>query len=280
MIGNVGRKWKGSGMSRTGNDFAGRVVVVTGGTRGIGWQCAQAFAARGARVLACGFDAAELEAVRRAGVANVEAHHVDVRSEAGVRRFFDSHGVAAGVDVLVNCAGIQRFGNAVETTLDDWNEVMQVNVTGAFLASRHAIPLMRKRGGGAVVNVASIHARVTAGGRVAYVTSKTALMGLTRALSLDHAADRIRVNVVLPGTVETPMLLEGWARLRPDRTIDQMRRDVGAANPLGRIGMPDDVAAAIVFLASDEAAFITGAELVVDGGVSNKLALPVVGIND
>jgi NAD(P)-dependent dehydrogenase (short-subunit alcohol dehydrogenase family) len=257
-------------------DFDGRVVVITGGTRGIGWQCAQSFAARGARVLACGFDAAELEGVRQASVAGVEAHRLDVRSEASVRALFDSEAVADGVDVLVNCAGIQRFGDALQTTLEDWNEVLQVNVTGAFLASRHAIPLMRKRGAGAIVNVSSILARVGAGGRVAYVTSKTALIGLTRALSLDHAADRIRVNVVLPGTVETPMLTDGWAQLRPDRTVEQMRHDVGAANPLGRIGTPDDVAAAIVFLASKEAAFITGAELVIDGGVVNKLALPVV----
>ena len=263
-------------MSRATDDFAGRVVVVTGGTRGIGWQCAQSFAARGARVLACGLDAAELEGARRASVAGIEAHHLDVRSEASVRALFQREAAADGVDVLVNCAGIQRFGDALQTTLADWDEVLRVNVTGAFLAARHAIPLMRTRGGGAIVNVSSILARLTAGGRVAYVTSKTALIGLTRALSLDHAADRIRVNVVLPGTVETPMLTDAWAQLRPDRTVEQMRSDVGAANPLGRIGTPDDVAAAIVFLASNDAAFITGAELVIDGGVVNKLALPVV----
>ena len=259
----------------TNDDFAGRVVVVTGGTRGIGWQCAQRFADRGARVLACGVDEAELDGVRQQLVARVDAHRMDVRSEASVEAVFESL-AATGLDVLVNCAGIQRFGDAVHTTLETWNEVLQVNVTGTFLASRHAIPLMRKRGGGAIVNVASIHARTTAGGRVAYVTSKTALIGLTRAMSLDHAADGIRVNVVLPGTVETPMLTEGWAKLRPDRTVEQMRSEVGAANPLGRIGTPDDIAAAIVFLASSEAAFITGAELVVDGGIVNKLALPVV----
>jgi NAD(P)-dependent dehydrogenase (short-subunit alcohol dehydrogenase family) len=257
--------------------FHGRVVVVTGGTRGIGWQCAQRFAERGARVLACGVDDAELDTVRSQSVTGIEAHRMDVRSEASVRALFEGESVAAvGVDVLVNCAGIQRFGDAVHTTLDDWNEVMQVNVTGAFLASRHAIPLMQRRGGGAIVNVASIHARATAGGRVAYVVSKTALIGLTRAMSLDHAGDRIRVNAVLPGTIETPMLTDGWARLRPDRTKDEMRDAVSEANPLGRIGTPDDVASAIVFLASSEAAFVTGAELVVDGGILNKLALPVV----
>lgn len=263
-------------MSDPRMDFTGRIVVVTGGTRGIGLQCARAFAERGGRVLACGFAAAEIEALRRTPVERIEPRHVDVRSDASVRALFDDESLAAGVDVLVNCAGVQRFGDAVQTTLDDWNEVLQVNVTGAFLAARHAIPRMRQRGGGAIVNVSSIHARVTAGGRVAYVTSKSALMGLTRALSLDHAADGIRVNVVLPGTIDTPMLTEGWARLRPDRSVEEMRAEVGASNPLGRIGTPQDVAAAIVFLASSEAAFVTGAELVVDGGIANKLALPVV----
>jgi NAD(P)-dependent dehydrogenase (short-subunit alcohol dehydrogenase family) len=262
-------------VTKASDSFADRVVVVAGGTRGIGWQCAREFAARGARVLACGFDRAELQAVQQAAIDGVEAHHMDVRSEASVRALFASH-CAARLDVLVNCAGIQRFGDAVHTTLDDWNEVLQVNVTGAFLTSREAVPLMRARGGGAIVNVSSIHARITAGGRVAYVASKTALIGLTRAMSLDHAADRIRVNAVLPGTVETPMLVEGWSQLRPDRTAEQMRTEVGRANPLGRIGVPEDVAAAIVFLASDQAAFITGAELVIDGGVANKLALPVI----
>jgi NAD(P)-dependent dehydrogenase (short-subunit alcohol dehydrogenase family) len=263
-------------MSGTSEDFAGCVVVVTGGTSGIGLQCVESFARRGARVLACGVVDREIVSVKQRAIPGVEAHRMDVRNEASVRALFDEPGVAEGIDVLVNGAGIQRFGDAVRTTLEDWNEVMQVNVTGAFLASRYAIPLMRKRGGGAIVNVASIHARITAGGRVAYVASKTALIGLTRAMSLDHAAEGIRVNAVLPGTVETPMLTEGWAKLRPDRTADELRVEIGATNPLGRIGTPDDVAAAIVFLASREAGFITGAELVVDGGITNKLALPVV----
>lgn len=257
-------------------DFSGRVVVVTGGTRGIGWQCVRQFAERGARVLACGVDEVELDNVRQQALPAIEPRCLDVRSEESVDALFQSESLAAGIDVLVNCAGIQRFGDAVATTLEDWNEVMQVNVTGAFLASRDAIPLMRKRGGGSIVNVASIHARVTAGGRVAYVTSKTALLGLTRAMSLDHASEGIRVNAVLPGTIETPMLTDGWAKLRPDRTTDEMRSAISAVNPLGRIGTTDDVAAAIVFLASAGAAFITGAELVVDGGIVNKLALPVV----
>ena len=152
---------------------------------------------------------------------------------------------------------------------------MAVNVTGAFLTSHYAIPAMRRRGGGSIVLVSSVHARVTAGSRAAYVASKSALLGLNRAMSLDHAAEGIRVNVILPGTIDTPMITAAWAALRPDRTADQMRALVGAANPIGRIGTASDVAEAILFLCSPAAGFITGAEIAVDGGIGNKLALPV-----
>jgi NAD(P)-dependent dehydrogenase (short-subunit alcohol dehydrogenase family) len=135
---------------------------------------------------------------------------------------------------------------------------------------------MRRRGGGAIVNVSSIHAMVTSGSRVAYVTSKSALLGLTKAMALDHAAEQIRVNVILPGAIDTPMLTQAWAQLRPDRTALQMRADAGHAIPIGRVGTPAEAAHAIVFLCSPHASFITGAELLVDGGLAHKLALPVM----
>lgn len=257
--------------------FAGKVVVVTGGTRGIGWRCAERFAAEGATVLACGHDSAELAHARANAPARVAVVAMDVRDEAGIEALFagDPH-LAAGVDVLVNCAGIQRFGSVTETDLATWNDVLAVNLTGAFLASRHAIPGMRRRGGGAVVHVGSIHSRLTVGARAAYVASKTALVGLTRAMALDHAAEGIRVNIVHPGAIDTPMITEGWTRLRPDRTADQMRELVGAANPVARMGEPDDVASMILYLASSEAGFVTGSEFFVDGGIGSRLALPVV----
>jgi NAD(P)-dependent dehydrogenase (short-subunit alcohol dehydrogenase family) len=200
---------------------------------------------------------------------------MDVRLEDQVRDVFDSSELlAGGVDVLVNCAGIQRLGSVVDTDLADWNEVMAVNVTGAYLASRYAIPAIRRRGGGAIVHVASVHARLTATGRAAYVASKSALVGLARAMALDHGPDNIRVNVVSPGAIDTPMIAEAWRQTRPDKTADEMRMLVAQATPVGRIGTVDDVAATILFLCSSAAGFVTGAEIPVDGGIGSKLALP------
>jgi len=234
------------------------------------------FAQLGAEVWACGNNKGELERARSSATPGISVQELDVRSEDSINAIFgDAYWADRGLDVLVNCAGIQTFGNAEATTLSAWNFAMDINVTGAFLASKYALPLMRRNGGGSIVNVSSIHARVTAGSRLAYVASKSALLGLTRAMAVDHAAEGIRVNVILPGAIDTKMITDGWAALRPDRTADEMRRAVGDSNPLGRIGYPQDVAGAIIFLCSDAASFITGVELCVDGGIAQKLALPV-----
>jgi NAD(P)-dependent dehydrogenase (short-subunit alcohol dehydrogenase family) len=264
-------------MSIVSRDFEGRRVVVTGGTGGIGWSCATQFAERGATVFACGYNEKELETVSAQGISGIHVRRLDVTDEVAVRSFFHDEPdlQRIGLDTLVNCAGIQTLGNAEETSLTAWNAIFLVNVTGTFLASKHALALLRKRGGGSIVNMSSIHARLTAGSRVAYVASKTALLGLTRAMALDHAAEKIRVNVILPGAIDTRMITEAWATLRPDRTADQMRQHVASVTPIGRMGEPIDIAAVVLFLSTDAASFITGAELCIDGGITQKLALPV-----
>ena len=254
-----------------------KIVLITGGTGGIGWRCAELFGLHGARVIVSSHDKTEV-ALRKASTgARVSVRHMDVRLEPSIKKLFITQPwlKSEGLDVLINCAGVQLIGNAENTSLAMWNAVMDVNVTGSFLASKYAVAAMKRRGGGSIVNMSSILARVTGGGRVAYVTSKAALMGLTKAMALDYGPDNIRVNVVLPGTIDTPMMIDGWALLRPDKTADEMRIEVGRANPLGRIGTPDDVAEMILFLCSRQARYITGAELVVDGGISQKIAVPI-----
>jgi NAD(P)-dependent dehydrogenase (short-subunit alcohol dehydrogenase family) len=142
-----------------------------------------------------------------------------------------------------------------------------------FLAAKYAIPAMRQRGGGAIVNIASVHSFATIGPRISYVTSKTALLGMTRGMALNHAADGIRVNAVCPGPIETPMLRDSWARMFPGKPIDAVLATQGTKLPLGRLGRPEDIAEAVAFLASERAAFITGADLKVDGGLLALLAL-------
>jgi NAD(P)-dependent dehydrogenase (short-subunit alcohol dehydrogenase family) len=167
------------------------------------------------------------------------------------------------INAVVNSAGIQRYGNAEQTSLELWREVLDVNLTAAFLVSRAAIPHLR-RSGGSIVNVGSVQSRGAQRGAVAYVTSKHAILGLTRAMAVDYAAEKIRVNCVCPGTVDTPMFR--WtASLDPNpesvvKACEQM-------HPVGRIAQPEEVAEMIAFLLTRSASFVTGTEIDVDGGL-------------
>lgn len=248
-------------------DFTGKVVVVTGGAMGIGEATARKFAGCGAKVAI--FDCDAVAGARTAtdignsgGQCEFYACHVQDADEvaAAVESVVQRHG---RIDVLVNNAGIQRYGDVVSTTESGWDELMNINLRGAFLVSKHVVPHLLKQGG-AIVVVGSVQSFTAITNSVAYVTAKHALLGLTRAMALDYAKKGIRVNCVCPAAIDTPMLR--WAaNLSPDP--EGVIRNCDRLHALGRIGKPEEVADAIVYLASPLASFITGAALLVDGGM-------------
>ncbi|MBW8486736.1 SDR family NAD(P)-dependent oxidoreductase [Actinomadura parmotrematis] len=249
-------------------DFAGRVAVVGGGTAGIGLATAVRLAAGGAAVAVAGLGAGTVAAARRAldgrRAVVIEADlSADAGADALIGAALDAFGA---VDVLVNSAGVQRYGT-VDTTGAAYDEVMAVNVRSAFALSARAVPLMRGRGG-AIVHVASVQAALPEPRCAAYAASKGALVSLTRAMAIDHAADGIRVNCVCPGSIDTPMLREAAGVLSPGTDVETALARFGAAHPLGRVGRAEEVAELIAFLACDRAGFITGSAHTIDGGLS------------
>jgi len=248
----------------------GKIAIVTGAGSGIGEASALRFAMEGAAVVAADIRGLRAEVVVAAIEQNggtATAVEVDVSRSDQVKAMVD---VAVerfgGLDVLFNNAGTLRPGSAVELDEDDWDLVMAVNVRSVFLGAKYAVPMMVRRGGGAIVNTASVSGLHGDGGAVAYAASKAAVINLTRALSTDHAADGIRVNAICPGTIETPPVL----RMLSDPEVRRRNLD---AHALGRLGHPSEIAAAAVWLASDEAAFVTGEALVVDGGLHSRSPL-------
>jgi len=249
-------------------DFTGKVVVVTGGASGIGEACVREFAARNAAVamVDCKEGSAEktISELRQRG-ASVEYFHTNVGTRAEVERLIPE--VVArlgGIDVLVNNAGIQRYGSATTTTEEEWDEVMNVNLKGAFLMSKYAIPEMTRRGGGAIVFTGSVQSLTAQQNSLAYVTSKHGILGLTRSVALDFGKQNIRANCVLPGAIDTPMLR--WAVSR-DSHPEKVLAGCAALHIRGTLGQPEEVARVIVFLASDLASFVTGGAYAVDGGL-------------
>lgn len=237
--------------------LTGKAAIVTGAARGIGAAIATRFAAEGARVAA--FDLNPPEPLNGGLSARV-----DVADETSVERSVGEAVAAFGrLDIVVNCAAADGIrGPVTEMTLADWNRALAVNLTGAFLLSRAAIPHMERTEGGSIIHVASQLGSVAVPGNPVYCASKGGLIQLTRAMALDHAEAGIRVNALSPGAVLTERLIGVYG------SEDAVRDALTAKYPLGRIGMPDDLAGAAVFLASDDARFMTGADLVVDGGYS------------
>jgi meso-butanediol dehydrogenase / (S,S)-butanediol dehydrogenase / diacetyl reductase len=249
--------------------FAGKVALITGGGSGIGAETARRIAAEGGKVVVTGRRLAPIAAVAEeiGGAAlagdTTDLDHLKAAVALGVERF-------GGIDVLVANAGIESFGSAVQMSLDDWRRTLQVNIDGAMLASRAAIPEMQRRGGGAIVLVSSLAGLAGVPSYTAYMTSKTALIGLGRSLAVDYGRQRIRANVICPALVHTEMTLrafEGFARHR-GCTADALMQQFVRFYPLGRAGTVAELAGSIAFLASDDAGFITGTVLTADGGAS------------
>jgi meso-butanediol dehydrogenase / (S,S)-butanediol dehydrogenase / diacetyl reductase len=257
-------------------DFENKIAVVTG-TTGIGRAIALRLARGGARVLACGINAAANAALQQEAIAEgirIEARQCDVSStgdiQAAVAR---ANEVSGGIDILVNSAAVHPYGTAVETELETWNHCLTVNVTSIFLFARFCLPLMKKRGGGAIVNIASVQGHACQRGVTAYVTSKGAILSLTRALALDHAADGIRVNSISPGSIATPMLELAARTFSPESPVEEAFQRFGKFHPLGRVGTPEEVAELAAFLASERASFCTGGDYLVDGGLLAGLSV-------
>lgn len=258
-------------------EFSGTVAIIAGGALGIGRAAARKFADGGASVVICSNREDQVEKTveeLRGEDLEVRGTQADVTSAADMKRLV---GFAAetygGVDVLVNSAGVQRYGTVVETEEDVWDEVLDVNLKGIYLASRYAIPEMWKRGGGAIVNVSSVQAFASQTGVAAYTASKGGINALTRAMALDHAPENIRVNAVCPASVDTPMLRWSANLFKGEKSVDETLEDWGRMHPLGRVARPEEVAEVIVFLAGPRSSFVTGGEYKVDGGMLAALGV-------
>ena len=236
-------------------------TIITGGASGIGLATAKLLHTRGASICVIDLKAEdEFFSNERvffiaANLANPDEAAAAVKSAANKMQ---------GVNALVNNAGIQRYGKADETSIELWNEVLAINLTAAFTMSKACIPHFRQAGGGAIVNVSSVQAHGAQQGAVAYVTSKHALLGLSRALAVDHAAEGIRTNCVCPGSVDTPMWR--WS-VSLDPNPNSVIEACEAMHPMGRVAQPHEIAEVIAFLLSDQASFMNGESVNVDGGL-------------
>jgi len=248
----------------------GKVAAVTGGASGIGEATVRRFVAEGASVAFCDRDgdrgrrvAAELEATG----AKVAFTQADVGSEAACLGFVNGAAQQFGrLDILVNNAGIRKYEKIDVASAASWNEILNVNLMSYAFCAKAAVPLMRRDKAGAIVNVASVRSVVAGGGNLQYDTTKAAIAGLTRALAADHSSEGIRVNAVGPGPIFTPFHERRIAAA--GETVEQYNAQAARGTMLKRPGRPEEVAAAILFLASDDASYVTGALLFVDGGMT------------
>jgi NAD(P)-dependent dehydrogenase (short-subunit alcohol dehydrogenase family) len=242
----------------------GKIALITGAASGIGFACADRFAREGATI--AGLDVAAQPAtwadVAKAAPASSFTGGVDVRDEAAVKEAIgairEKHG---RIDVLVNGAGVEGMGPAHELSVEDWDRTVDINLKGSFIVTKHAVPAMIAQGSGSIIHVASVEGLEGMSGSLSYNVSKGGVVQMTRTMAIDYARDGIRVNCVCPGLIDTPL-----TALLHDPALKSVRDQMVSWHLMDRAGRPEEVAAAVLFLASDDASFVTGHPLVVDGG--------------
>jgi NAD(P)-dependent dehydrogenase (short-subunit alcohol dehydrogenase family) len=253
------------------DDSRRRGILIFGGARGIGGATAELFADRGWNVAIA--DVLDDDGARLANRLEEQGHFTrcDVALPSDIERAFNEAATAfPSLNAVFNNVGIARYGTVDELSLEDWEATFRVNVTAQFISAGHAVRLFRQQGGGVIVNTASILGHASQKTTAAYAASKAAVMGLTRTIAIDHAKDGIRCVSISPGTIDTP-LVQIAADQFDGRSADEMRLEWAAAHPVNRLGSPAEVAATVFFLASPEAGFITGSDILIDGGIRSEL---------
>ena len=255
------------------NRLSGKTAIVTGGAAGIGRACVQRMAEEGANVAI--FDILVTEGRALASELAAHGHHVafwsvDVSDEAALKSAIDAATAHfGGLDVLVNNAGISGSPNPTDLVTEaEWDRVQAVNVKGVFFATKHAVPHLRAAGKGSIINLSSIAGLIGVGGIAPYHASKGAVRLMSKNDAITYAPEKIRVNSIHPAYIWTPMVENHLRATAPD--LEAAKAAAGAAHPIGTMGEPDDIAWAVVWLASDEAKFVTGTEIVIDGGYTAR----------
>lgn len=248
--------------------LAGKVCIVTGGASGIGEATSQIFAAEGARMIIVDIQVEKGEklaaAIGKAGGTAV-FHRCDMAVHAEVKAMIEFSEKRFGrLDVIVNNAAVESPKAEVDTTEEEYDRIMDVNVKGVFLSTKYAVPLMKKNGGGSIINISSAYGMIGSIGFGAYHASKGAVRLLTKSTAVTHARDGIRANSIHPGAIDTPLLREA---INTNDDPKRFEKTVAESQPIGRLGRPEEIAYGCLFLASDESKFCIGAELAIDGGM-------------